>query len=92
MRREGGWVLLQNCHLAKSWMAELQKVIECIDSSRVHTNVISSNYEGLNAGNKDVLINPNFRLFLTSLPADFFPSSILQKTLKFALEKPTGLL
>ncbi|XP_026194572.1 dynein heavy chain 6, axonemal [Cyclospora cayetanensis] len=28
--REGGWALLENCHLARSWMSELHKVIEGI--------------------------------------------------------------
>jgi dynein heavy chain len=27
----GGWVLLQNCHLATSWMLKLDKILECLD-------------------------------------------------------------
>jgi dynein heavy chain len=29
----GGWVLLQNCHLAKSWMSELERIVEEFDDS-----------------------------------------------------------
>ncbi|XP_026811506.1 dynein heavy chain 7, axonemal-like [Rhopalosiphum maidis] len=34
--RTGNWVLLQNCHLAKSWMPELEKI--CESFSMEHTN------------------------------------------------------
>ncbi|KAL8439659.1 hypothetical protein Efla_004567 [Eimeria flavescens] len=32
----GGWVLLQNCHLAASWMSELERICEQWNSEDVH--------------------------------------------------------
>jgi len=56
----GIWVLLQNCHLARSWMSSLEALIERL----VDTN-------------SDLVVKPNFRLFLTSMPASYFPVSVL---------------
>ena len=33
---KGGWVLLQNCHLAASWMGDLERIVEAIDAEKVH--------------------------------------------------------
>jgi dynein heavy chain len=55
--KAGDWVMLQNCHLASSWMGELEKIV--LDFSE-RTD-----------------INSDFRLFLTSMPAPYFPVSVL---------------
>lgn len=36
-------------------------------------------------------VNPNYRLFLTSMPASYFPVSILQNGIKLTTEPPRGL-
>jgi len=70
-KADGSWVLLTNCHLAKSWMPSLEKIVVGF----------SDNYNE----------NVNFRLFLTSMPADYFPVPILQNGSKLTLEPPRGI-
>jgi len=73
---EGGqWVTLQNCHLAKSFMPDLEKRMNKLNESTAD----------------DQKINPEFRLFLTSMPCDYFPVSILQNSMKLTTEPPKGL-
>jgi dynein heavy chain len=77
----GDWVLLQNCHLAKSWMPELEKIVD--------------NFAAVEAGGGDSSgarsLNPDFRLFLTSMPADYFPVPVLQNGVKLTNEPPKGI-
>lgn len=113
--RAGDWVLLQNCHLAKSWMPKLEEIIIGFNepASAQHggpsapdgatgdvMNVVgdviaSANAQGAGAtsslrvsGN---MIHHDFRLFLTSFPAPYFPVSVLQNGLKLTNEPPKGL-
>ncbi len=69
--QSGDWVFLQNCHLAVSWMPELERLVEDI-VERKETN-------------------PNFRLWLTSMPTPKFPVSVLQSSIKITNEPPKGL-
>ena len=57
-KRDGDWILLQNCHLFKSWMPKLENICNQLQEEPDE-------------------IHPNFRLILTSMPADYFPASIL---------------
>jgi dynein heavy chain len=71
-KKLGHWVLLQNCHLFKSWMPSLEVLSEKMrdESDKVH---------------------PDFRLIMTSMPADYFPAAILQNGLKMTTEPPRGI-
>ncbi|CAG9329916.1 unnamed protein product [Blepharisma stoltei] len=72
----GSWVLLQNCHLALSWMPDLDGLLERLITDREK---------------KMVTINPDFRLWLTCKSNEKFPITILQQGVKITHEPPKGL-
>ena len=68
IRDQEKWILLQNCHLAKSFMTMLEKKVDEI-----------------------IETGSSFRLFLTALPSNVIPISIIQDSIKIVNEPPRGL-
>eukprot|EP00392_Amoebophrya_sp_AT5.2_P005332 g5341.t1 len=69
-REAGDWACLQNCHLAASWMANLERIQELQDLDK---------------------IDPDYRLWLTSMPTTIFPVPVLQSGIKITNEPPKGV-
>jgi len=67
--KEGNWVVLQNCHLAPSFLPTLEGLINEIE----HDD------------------NSPFRMWLTTMPSDKFPVTIVQNGAKVIIEPPKGL-
>jgi len=74
--KTGDWVVLQNCMLAKSWMPDLDRIIFELQERAAK--------EGGGG------VHVDFRLYLTSAPAAYFPVSILQNGVKMTNEPPKG--
>ena len=93
----GSWVILQNCHLAQSWMPTLESLVESLDPDRTDTafrlwltclpppaanSAIHGNTSGNGSGNG----NGNLGGHPPCLPV-----SILQNSVKMTCEAPVGV-
>ncbi|KRX05483.1 hypothetical protein PPERSA_04520 [Pseudocohnilembus persalinus] len=74
----GQWVILQNCHLAISWLPRLEEIVE---------NIVSLE----NKKDKYKKFNENFRLWLTTGSTEEFPISLLQNGVKMTKDPPKGI-
>ncbi|EAR99019.2 dynein heavy chain 7, axonemal protein (macronuclear) [Tetrahymena thermophila SB210] len=72
----GSWCILQNCHLAISWLPRLEEIVEDISLN------LKKDYQKF---------NPDFRLWLTSMPTEKFPSYLVQDSIKITKDPPRGI-
>jgi dynein heavy chain len=98
-RKNGDWVCLQNCHLAVSWLPQLERILE---RQQQGAGGAGGSAAGGAAGGKSganaaaaasaaTPTHPEFRLWLTSMPTEAFPVAILQNSIKLTNEPPKGL-
>lgn len=87
--RNGTWVVLQNCHLAKSFMPALERV-NTFKSSTSTQIIRTKSFQICETLTPDTT-HPDFRLWLTSYPAEHFPVLVLQNGVKMTNEPPKGL-
>ncbi|XP_055685262.1 dynein axonemal heavy chain 8-like [Lutzomyia longipalpis] len=71
MRNEGGWLLIQNSHLALEYMAELAPELLEREKSRDFPE--------------------NTRIWITSAPVEQYPIILLQMSIKYTNEPPSGI-
>jgi dynein heavy chain len=79
-------VLLQNCHLATSWLPTLETMVENLPYT-INSETPNSPTQGADPEE----VHPFFRLWLTAMPSPDFPISTLQIGVKLTVEPPKGL-
>lgn len=87
--REGGWVLLQNCHLSRSQMPFLETTVASLAASAA--SMASSSSASSSSASPVGAPHPDFRLFISAQPSQDLPLPLLAACNKFAVGQPQGL-
>jgi dynein heavy chain len=80
-KKNGEWVVLQNCHLAPGFLSVIERSLDPIAAAASGNS---------NSGGAAVE-NDRYRLWLTSMPTNKFPVTILQNGVKLTNEPPRGI-
>ena len=87
-RKASGWIVLQNCHLSKSFLPELEQIVEALQPQ---TALAGGSGGDFDLGEKKEVTHPDFRIWLTSMSVDYFPQMLLHQSLKITSEPPKGI-
>ena len=87
-RKASGWIVLQNCHLSKSFLPELEQIVEALQPQ---TALAGGSGGDFDLGEKKEITHPDFRIWLTSMSVDYFPQMLLHQSLKITSEPPKGI-
>ncbi len=99
---EGGWVLLNNCHLGLAYMNSLTDYLEqkkeedaatrvAMEQKRAPEEEKKSGKKGKKKKEKPFLCHDNFRLWITCEAHPEFPIALLQAAIKMTMEPPKGI-
>lgn len=77
---QGSWVILQNCHLAISWLPQLETIVSNINNELAKKEK-----------DRTMRVNPEFRLWMTTMSTTQFPQQLLMDGVKMTKDPPKGV-
>ncbi len=88
--KQGGWVMLQNCHLMQSWLPKLERLLETVTAPGAGNDGESGNAAAASGP------HPSFRCFISAEPPPLvtlenMPESLMQGAIKVANEAPADI-
>ena len=73
IRKSGGWVILQNCHLGASFLPELEQIVEGLQPQTGGPSNNDMYYDEPELRKQEPPSHSNFGIWLTSMSVDYFP-------------------
>jgi len=89
-RKAAGWIVLQNCHLSKSFLPELELMVEGLQPQTTQMGAGAAQMD-FDHSEKKEFTHPEFRIWLTSMSVDYFPQMLLHQSVKLTSEPPKGI-
>jgi dynein heavy chain len=86
-RKEGQWIILQNCHMCPTFFPILENRI--VETKKMQENMKKNKEEGKDDEEADAqeideenMVNDNFRFWITTMPTEEFPTYVMQNSIK----------